>query len=153
MSYRSQKLALYIRKIREKQPDKPGTYYDLLDRGFALLRNDLAREFHSQISELNHEPGCNDTLGSTFSDKESRVFKIGEEEKGLVIDFNPEGRTAEIASKDPIKFRYFIKVRLSKDGSKWCYAGGENTQDLQPITGKLDAVVEKALYALFGVEV
>lgn len=60
------------------------------------------------------------------------MFKIGEEDRGLVIDFNPEERTAEIARKDPIKFRYFIKVRLSKDGPKWCYAGGENTQDLQP---------------------
>ena len=153
MSYRSQKLALYIRKIREEQPDKSGSNKDLLDKGFALLRNDLAREFQSQISELNHEPGCNDTLGSTFGGRESRVFKIGEEEKGLVIDFNADELTTVIAGRDPINFRYCIKVRLSKDESKWCYAGGENMQDLQPITGKLDTVVEKSLFALFGVEV
>lgn len=153
MSYRSQKLALYIRKTREKQPERSANHNNLLDKGFALLRNDLAREFHSQISDLNHEPGCSNMLGSTFSDKESRVFKIGEEEKGLAIDFNSEERTARIAGADPIKFHYFIKVRLSKDESMWCYAGGENRQDLQAITGKLDTVVEKVLYALFGVEV
>lgn len=153
MSYRSEKLALYIRKCREKWPDKPGSRNGLLDKGFELLRNDLAREFHSQISELNQEPGCHDTLGSSITDKESGVFRIGKEDQGLVIDFNSEGRSAEIAGKDRIKFRYYIKVRLSRDESTWCYAGGENLQELQPITGKLDTVVEKALYALFGVDV
>jgi hypothetical protein len=39
MSYRSQKLALYIRKIREKQADKSGTHYDLLDGGFCAFKS------------------------------------------------------------------------------------------------------------------
>jgi hypothetical protein len=153
MSYRSQKLALYIRKMREKRPAESGGHDDLLDRGFALLKKDLAREFHSQISDLNNEPGCTDTVGSTFSDKESRVFKIDEKDKGLVVDFHSEDRTVEIVGKEPIKFHYLIHVRLSKDGSNWCYAGGETMKDLQPVTGKLDMVVEKTLYALFGIEV
>ena len=153
MSYRSQKLALYIRKLREKQPDKSGNHEDLLESGFALLKRDLAREFHTQISDLNHEPSCSDIVGSTFSDKESRVFRTDDKERGLVVDFNAQDRTVEIAGKHPTTFRYFLKVRLSKDGSNWCYAGGENKQELQPVTGKLDIVVEKALYALFGIEV
>lgn len=153
MSYRSQKLALYIRKIREKQPEKSNRNDALLDDGFALLRNELAREFHNQISDLNHEPGCKDTLGCMFSVKESRVFRIGQEEKGLVIDFNSNEHAVNIAGKEPLQFRYYIRVGLSKDDSKWCYSGGENIQELKPITGKLDSVVEKAVYALFGIEV
>ena len=72
-------------------------------------------------------------VGGTFSDKESRVFKIGEKDNGLVFDFNSEDRTVEIARKRPIKYRYVTKVRISKDGSNWCYAGGETMQDLHPI--------------------
>jgi hypothetical protein len=43
-------------------------------------------------------------------------------------------------------------VRLSRDESKWCYAGGEDKEQLVPITGKLDTVIERVLFALYGVE-
>jgi hypothetical protein len=153
MSERSKNLARYIRKAKGRQQEmNQGNHDELLDKGFALLKENLAREFHNQIAEVNHEPGCMDSLGSTFRDKDSRVFKFGEEDKGLVVDFNAENRTAEIKGKDPIEFYYFIKVRLSKDETKWCYAGAEDKEQLVPITGKLDTVVEKALYAIYGVE-
>lgn len=70
----------------------------------------------------------------------------------MAVDFDAEQRTAEIKGKAPVEFYFFIKVRLSKDQTKWCYAGGEDTEQLMPITGKLDSVVEKALFALYGVE-
>ena len=152
MSERSKNLARYVRRAKGRQPEMQDNRDELLDKGFALLKDGLAREFHNQITEVNHEPGCMDSLGSTFGDKESRVFKIGEEGKGLTIEFNPVERIAEINGKEPIKFYYFIRVRLAKDETKWCYAGGENKEQLVPITGKLDAVVEKALFALYGVE-
>ena len=153
MSERSKNLARYIRRAKGRQIETTQANHDeLLDKGFALLKDSLAREFHNQISEVNREPGCMDSLGSTFADEESRVFKIGEEARGLTIDFNPVEWIAEIRGKEPIEFYYFIRVRLAKDGTKWCYAGGENKEEVVPITGKLDTVVEKALYALFGVE-
>jgi hypothetical protein len=92
------------------------------------------------------------TLGSTFREKDSRVFRIGQEDKGISVHFNSEQRTVEMKGEEPTKFYYFIKVRLSKDQTNWCYAGDEDREQLLPITGKLDTVVEKALFALFGVE-
>jgi len=153
MSERSKKLAHVIRRARGRQPEAEQDNHDeLLDKGFSLLKDGLAREFHNQISEANHEPGCMDSIGSRFSDKESRVFRFGQEAGGLTVDFNPAERIVEIRGKEPTKFYYFIRVRLAKDEAKWCYAGGENKEELLPITGKLDMVVEKALFALFGVE-
>lgn len=153
MSERSNKLAHVIRRARGRQPEAEQDNHDeLLHKGFAFLKIDLAREFHSQINDVNREPGCTDTLGCAFADKESRVFKIGEEDKGLTIDFNPDERTAEIKGKEPIKFYYFIQVRLTQNATTWTYVGGENYGVLAPIRGKLDTIVEKALFALFGVE-
>jgi len=153
MSERSKNLARYIRRAECHQPEIMQANRDeLLDTGFSLLKDGLAREFHNQISEANHEPGCMNSIGSRFSDKESRVFRIGQEASGLAVDFNHAERIVEIKGKEPTKFYYFIRVRLAKDETKWCYAGGENKEQLLPITGKLDTVVEKALFALFGVE-
>ena len=153
MSERSKNLARYIRRAKGHQPEViQANHEEVLDKGFSLLKDGLAREFHNQISEANHEPGCMDSLGSRFTDKESRVFRIGQETSGLTVDFDPAQRIAEIKGKEPIKFYYYIRVRLAKDESKWCYAGGENKEELVPVTGKLDTVVEKALFALFGVE-
>ena len=153
MSERSKKLARLIRRTRGRQSEtKQDNHDELLDKGFAFLKIDLEREFHNQIIDVNSEPGCTGTLGSAFANKESRVFKIGEEDKGLTIVFNPEERTAEIKGKEPIKFYYFIQVRLAQDETTWGYAGGENNAALAPINSKLDTIVEKALFALFGVE-
>ena len=80
------------------------------------------------------------------------MFKIGDEDRGLTIDFNPGERTAKIKGKEPINFYYFIQVKVAKDETKWCFAGGEDLAELAPISCKLDAVVEKALFALFGIE-
>ena len=153
MSERSKNLARYIRRAKDHKTEVMQANHDeVLDKGFSLLKEGLAREFHNQISEANHEPGCMDSLGSRFTDKESRVFRIGQETSGLTVDFDPAQRKAEIKGIAPIKFNYFIRVRLAKDETKWCYAGGENKEELVPVTGKLDTVVEKALFALFGVE-
>ena len=80
MSERSKKLARFIRRARGRQPateqDNQG---ELLDKGFAFLKIDIAREFHNQIIDVNSEPGCTGTLGSAFTNDESRVFKIGED--------------------------------------------------------------------------
>lgn len=153
MSERSKTLARYIRRAKGHQTAvMQANHEEVLDKGFSLLKESLEREFHNQISEANHEPGCMDSLGSRFTDKESRVFRIGQETSGLTVDFDPAQRIAEIKGKEPIQFYYFIRVRLAKDETKWCYAGGENKEELAPVTGKLDTVVEKALFALFGVE-
>jgi hypothetical protein len=153
MSERSMKLARLIRRARGCQPDtKHDNHEELLDKGFGFLKIDIEREFHNQISDVNREPGCKGTLGCSFTNKESRVFKIGKEDSGLTIDFHPNERTAEIKGKEPVKFHYFIQVRLAQDQSKWDYEGGENPAVLGPINGKLDAIVENALFALFGVE-
>jgi hypothetical protein len=153
MSERSQTLARHIRNAKGSAAESAqGNHNELLDKGFALLKNGLAHEFQHQIADVNSEPGCMDTLGGSFKDDEARVFKLTEEDSGLTIQFDPDQRTAEINGKEPTKFHYLILVRLSKDQTKWCYAGGENKDQLVPITGKLDTVVEKALFALFGVE-
>jgi len=153
MSERSKMLARYIRNARDSQPETQRNNQDeLLNKGFSTLKAELAREFHNQITEVNHEPGCMNTLGSTFRDKDSRVFRIGQEDKGISVHFDADKRTVEIRGEEPVKFYYFIKVRLSRDQTNWCYAGGEDREQLLPITGKLDTVVEKALFALFGVE-
>lgn len=153
MSERSKNLARYIRRAKGHQPEVLQANHDeVLDKGFSLLIEGLAREFHTQIDEANHEPGCMDSLGSRFTDKEARVFRIGQEASGLTVDFDRAERIAEIKGKEPTKFYYFIRVRLAKDATKWCYAGGDDPEELAPITGKLDVVVEKALFALFGVE-
>ena len=153
MSERSKNLARYIRRAKGHPPEiMPINHDEVLDKGFSLLKEGLAREFHNQVNEANREPGCMDSLGSSFTDRESRVFRIGQEAHGLIVDFYPAERIAEIKGKEPTKFYYFIRVRLAKDETKWCYAGGDNPEELVPITGKLDTVVEKALFALFGVE-
>jgi hypothetical protein len=153
MSERSKKLAHYVRSAKERQSttsqDNQG---ELLDKGFAFLKIDLEREFHNQITDINQEPGCSGTFGCAFSDRGSRVFKIGDQDRGLTIDFNPDERTAEIKGKEPIDFYYFIQVKLAKDETKWCYVGGENIAELAPISCKLDIVVEEVLFALFGIE-
>ena len=82
---------------------------EVLDKGFSLLRADLAREFHTQIAEVNGVPGC----------------------IGLAIDFRPEERTVEIKGKEPIEFYYFIQVSLAKDETAWRYDGGKSTQSLR----------------------
>ena len=109
-------------------------------------------EFHTQVSDVNHEPGCKGTFGCTFTNKQSRVFKIGEENKGLTIDFNPAKKTAEIEGKNPVKFHYFIQVKPAQDPFTWIYAGGKDNAKTIPITGKLDNIVEEALFAMLGVE-
>ncbi len=153
MSERSKKLAHYIRRAKERQSTTSHDNQDeLLDKGFAFLKIDIEREFHNQISDVNHEPGCIGTFGCAFSDKGSRVFKIVDQDNGLTIDFNPAERTAEIKSKEPINFYYFIQVKVAKDETKWCYVGGEKNAELAPISCKLDTVVEEALFALFGIE-
>jgi hypothetical protein len=153
MSERSKKLAHYIRRAKERQSTASQENQDeLLDKGFAFLKIDIEREFHNQISDVNHEPGCIGTFGCAFSDKGSRVFKIVDQDGGLTIDFNRAERTAEIKGKEPINFYYFIQVKLAKDETKWCYVGGENIAELAPINCKLDTVVEEALFALFGSE-
>jgi hypothetical protein len=153
MSERSKKLAHYIRRAKERQSTTSQDNQDeLLDKGFAFLRIDIEREFHDQISDVNHEPGCIGTFGCAFSDKGARVFKIGDQDRGLTIDFNPDERTAEIKSKEPINFYYFIQVKLAKDETKWCFVGGETIGELAPISCKLDTVVEEALFALCGIE-
>ena len=153
MSELSEKLAPYVLRTKGRQLEtKQKSHDELLDKGFALLKADLAREFHTEIEEVNGEPGCMGTLGSAFADKMSRVFKFAEEDKGLTVDFSPETRTVELKGPEPIKFHYFIQVKLAKDEATWCYVGGENKAELALITGKLDMVIEKALFALFGVE-
>jgi hypothetical protein len=153
MSERSMKLARLIRRAKGCHSEtKHDTHEDLLDKGFGFLKIDIEREFHNQTSDVNREPGCKNTLGSSFTNKESRVFKIGEEDKGLIIDFNSSERIAEIKGKEPIRFHYFIQVRLAQDQTTWVYVGGENNSVVEPITGTLDAIVEKALFALFGLE-
>ncbi len=91
-------------------------------------------------------------LGSTFTSTESHVFKIGEEDKGLTISFNSKERSVEINGRKPLRFYYLVQVRLSPDGMTWSYAGGEENAYLVPISCKLDAIVGKALFVLFGVE-
>jgi hypothetical protein len=153
MSERSKKLAHYVRRARERQATPSQDHQgELLDKGFAFLKIDIEREFHNQINDINQEPGCSGTFGCAFSDKGSRVFIIGDQERALTIDFNPDERTAEIKGKEPINFYYFIQVKLAKDETKSCYVGGENIAELAPISCKLDIVVEKALFALFGIE-
>jgi hypothetical protein len=153
MSELSEKLAPYVLRAKAHQSGtKQESCDEVLDTGFALLKADLAREFHTQIDEINGEPGCTGTLGSAFVDKGSRVFRFAEEDKGLAIDFSPENRTVEIKGKEPIEFYYLIQVCLAKDETTWRYDGGKSTAELTPITDKLDTVVEKALFALFGVE-
>jgi len=153
MSERSKKLAHYVRRAKERQSTTSQDNQDeLLDKGFAFLKIDIEREFHNQISDVNHEPGCSGTFGCAFSDRGSRVFKIGDQDRGLTIDFNPDERTAEIKGKEPINFYYFIQVKLAKDETKWCYVGGENIAELAPISCRLDTIVEEALFALFGIE-
>lgn len=153
MSERSMKLARLIRRARGCHSEtKHDNHEDLLDKGFGFLKIDIEREFHNQVSDVNREPGCKDTFGCSFTNKESRVFKSREEDKGLIIDFNPTERTAEIKGQEPIQFHYFIQVRLAQDQTTWVYVGGENNAAVGPITGKLDAIVEKALFALFRVE-
>lgn len=153
MSERSKKLAHYIRRAKERQATTNQDNHDeLLDKGFAFLKIDIEREFHNQINDVNHEPGCAGTFGCAFSDKGSRVFKIGDEDRGLTIDFNADERTAEIRGKEPINFYYFIQVKVARDETKWCYVGGENIAELAPISCKLDTVVEEVLFALCGIE-
>lgn len=153
MSERSMKLARFIRRARGCQPGtKQENHVELLDKGFAFLKIDIEREFHNQISDLNNEAGCKGTLGCEFTSNKSRVFKIGEEDKGLSIAFNPSDRTAEIKGTEPIKFHYVIQVRLGPDETTWGYTGSEKNEDSVPINGKLDSIVERALFALFGVE-
>jgi hypothetical protein len=153
MSERSKKLAHYVRRAKERQSTTSQDNQDeLLDKGFAFLKIDIEREFHDQISDVNHEPGCSGTFGCAFSDSGSRVFKIRDQDRGLTIDFNPDERTAEIKGKEPINFYYFIQVKLAKDETKWCYVGGENIAELAPISCRLDTIVEEALFALFGIE-
>jgi hypothetical protein len=153
MSERSQTLARHIRKAKGHVAEPAqGNHDELLDKGFALLRDGLHHEFQHQISEVNSEPGCMETLGAAFDEKQARVFKLDEEDSGLSIQFDPKERTAEINGKEPTRFHYFIQVRLAKDEAKWCYAGGENKDQLVPVTGQLDTVAERALFALFGVE-
>ncbi len=143
----------YLPCLRRMSQNTIHNYRD----SFVLLLKFLAKQKKSSVVELdiediNAEPGCMDTLGSSFTDKESRIFKIGEEDKGLTIEFNGHDRTAEIKGKEPIQFYYFIQVRRAKDPSKWCYAGGENRNETKSITGELDSLVDKVLFALYGVE-
>jgi len=153
MSERSKKLARFIRRSRCPQPKtKRENQNELLDKGYGYLKIDVEREFHNQIDDVNQEPGCASSLGGAFVNGNSHVFKIGAEDKGLTIEFDPDKRALEIKGQGPIKFFYFIQVRLSQDGTTWGYAGRENNAELAPISCKLDAVVEKALFALFGIE-
>ena len=153
MSERSKKLAHYVRRAKELQSTTShDNQVELLDKGFAFLKIDLEREFHNQISDINHEPGCGGTFGCAFSDRGSHVFKIGDEDRGLHIYFNRDERTAEIKGKEPIDFYYFIQAKLAKDETKWCYVGGENRAELAPISCRLDIVVEQTLFALCGID-
>jgi hypothetical protein len=152
MSERSKKLAHHIRRAKEYQSTTvPDNHDDVLDKGFAFLKIDLEREFHNQISDVNHEPSCAGTFCCAFTDKASRVFKHGQENRGLTIDFNPNERTAETRGTEPINFSYLIQVKLAKDGTKCFYGGGRNNGELAPISHKLDSIVEEALFALLGI--
>ena len=123
----------------------------MLDRGLAFLQIDLEREFHNQTNDVNHEPSCAGTFCCAFTDKGSRVLKNGEDHRGLAIEFDSGNRTAIIKGKDPMNFYYFIQVKVGKDGTQCFYAGGRSSEELAPISGKLDSIVEEALFALSGV--
>ena len=153
MSERSKKLAHYIRRAKERQSTATHNNQDeVLNKGFAFLKIDIEREFHNQIGDVNQEPGCSGTFGCQFSDVGSHVFKMGDQDRGLTIDFNPDERTAEMKGKEPINFYYFIQTKLAKDETKWCCVGGEKRTELAPINCKLDIVVEQALLALCGID-
>jgi hypothetical protein len=179
MTERSEKLARYIREAKESKSKKqsqskkdqaekngkahpqpnhngnPNEKQDddaLLEKGFAQLKNNLAREFHNQIEDVNGEPGCMQTLGSRFDDEDSCVFKLDAEEKGLKVEFHPDEHSVEIKGQQPVEFYYFIQVKLNPECGKWAYVGGADKNKLEIITGNLDEVVSKSIFALFGVE-
>jgi len=154
MSERSQKLAGYANHFLKNQPlanEANANRNRILNEGFSRLRSDLRGEFAAQVDELNHEPACGNVLICRFSGEKQGVYRIDDEESILSIEFDPHLRIVKITCDKPVKFDYFIEVGLTNDETRWYYKGGEKKKELAPCGEKVDWIVDRSLYALFGV--
>lgn len=157
MSNRSQRLAGYVRQFKERQPEADKATVirnEILNNGFAELRDTLKNEFQKQVDELNHEPGCADFLVCKFSGIESGVYRTDENDSHLTVKFDSATRTATITCDKPTKFKYFVEVRLTTNETGFYFAAGEKKNDLSSYCAQNDVswIVDKALYALVGIE-
>jgi hypothetical protein len=155
MSHRSEKLARYVRQSLTNQPSANEANVNrnrLLDEGFLRLREDIRREFEAQIDELKREPDCGNSLLCSFSGEKWSVFRIDDKGLSLSIKFDSHERMVSIKSERPTKFSFYIKVDLVNSETDWYYSVGEKKSELSSSKKQVDWIVEKALYALFGVE-
>lgn len=155
MSQRSERLAAYVRQSLgdPKLANEANVNRNrLLNEGFLRLREDIRKAFETQIDELQHEPGCASALLPNFSGDKWEVIRLDDHDLRLAIRFDSADRTASIKCDKPTKFGYYAQVKLNTAETGWYYAAGEKKNDLSPCNDRVDWLVEKALYALFGVE-
>jgi|SRR5271156_1844603 len=156
MSHRSAQLAAYVRQTLEGKPRSDEAMLKrnkILDNGFSALRENLKEEFEKQIDELKSESGCGNSLSYDLSDKVWRVTRLDDNDCVLSVKFDDDKRTASLSAEKPLKFTFFVKVELTGSETGYYYEMGKKKNDLS--AGGTDAasvVVEKSLYALFGVE-
>ncbi|MGB6874705.1 MAG: hypothetical protein WBD87_01595 [Candidatus Acidiferrales bacterium] len=153
MSQRSQRLAECAKRFLKNQPVADAASLNrkqFLDEGFRRLSEDVRAEFEKQTDELNHEPACGNVLICRFSDGQPGIFHKDRPELSLSVKFDAPLRLITIECETPVKFKYFIGVKLNGDETSWYYTAGEKKTDLAPCRNQVDWIVDKALNALFG---
>jgi hypothetical protein len=155
MSERSQSLAAYARQFLQGRPLTDAAILNrkqLLDEGFSRLQNVLKQEFETQVDEFNNEPGTGCTLVCRFDDQPT-VFRKNGETVGLTLKFDSLQRTIAIDCQEPKKFHHIIEVKLNSAETSWYYVAGHKKNELGSIgEDGVGLLVEKSLFALFGVE-
>jgi len=154
MSERSQRLAAYARQFLSNQPLANEANINrnrLLDEGFLRLKESMRLEFEAQTEEFNREPGCGNVLVCNFSNDKSSVSRMDDPESQLLIQFDPHIRMVSIKCERPVKLTFYVGVKLTTNETNWYYVAGEKKTELSPCNDRVDWVVDKALYALFGV--
>jgi hypothetical protein len=152
MSERSQRLASHARQFDKTQPAADAANVNrnrMLNEGFARLRDKIEQEFRTQVDEFNGEPDRGTTLACRFFEDKLEVVKVDDAESVVSVHSDSHLRTAEIVCNTVIKFGYLFEVRLNSTETTWYHVAGEKKSDFSAITS-VDWIVEKALYALFG---
>jgi hypothetical protein len=153
MSSRSERLAAHVAHYLKTQPlaDEASLQRNrILDKGFSRLVDEIKSEFETQVDELNHER-CGSLLVCSLAVNCPNVSRNDDHQAVLFLKFDSASRTITISSERPVKFKRIIETRLASGGDGWYYACGEKKSDMSACTD-VSWIVDKSLYALFGVQ-
>jgi hypothetical protein len=118
----------------------------ILDEGFFRLKCELLQHLKMQCEELNQEPQIGNILVCDLTHNAPQITRT---DTGAVLSvkIDAAGRTVAFQCDKPVKFEYVLRVKPTISGGGSWYEGNGAS-----IGNSLDAVAQKAVSALLGIE-